>query len=156
MLVEILVFGGEEGVDDELRHRLDRQIEPALARIFGEQRAVRGVHARHHRRLVVLQRRVVGKVLRVMEIQADREAGCEHENDGPQGEQEPEEAKDQPHPRVFRLPQNTGEKPPLPAHRSPESHVIAEACPAHAPGPAPGRTKTIPRQALGRRVSWPN
>ena len=66
MLVEILVFGGEERVDHQLRHRLDRQIEPALLGVFGEQRAVGGVHARHHRRLVILQLRIVRQVLRVM------------------------------------------------------------------------------------------
>ena len=31
VLVEILVLGGEEGVDHHLRHRLDRDVEPALA-----------------------------------------------------------------------------------------------------------------------------
>ncbi len=35
MLVEILVFGREEGVDDDLRDRLDRQIQPALLGVFG-------------------------------------------------------------------------------------------------------------------------
>jgi hypothetical protein len=55
MLVEILVLGRQERVDDELWHRLDRQIEPALLGILAEQRAVGGMHARHHRRLVILE-----------------------------------------------------------------------------------------------------
>ena len=70
VLVEVLVLGGEEGVDDELRHRLDGQIEPALLGVFGEQRAVGGVDARHHRRLIILQLRVVRQVLGVMPQQA--------------------------------------------------------------------------------------
>ena len=63
VLVEVLVFGGEERVDHELWNRLDRQIEPALLGIFAEQRAVGGVHARHDRRLIILKLRVVRKVL---------------------------------------------------------------------------------------------
>jgi hypothetical protein len=51
VLVEVLVLGRDEGVDDELGHRLDRDIETPLARIFGQQRAVSSVHAGHHRRL---------------------------------------------------------------------------------------------------------
>ena len=41
VLVEVLVLGRQEGADHDLRHRLDRQVEPALAGVFGEQRAVR-------------------------------------------------------------------------------------------------------------------
>ena len=63
MFVEILVLGGEEGVDHEFWNRLDRQIEPALPGVFAEQRAVRGMDAGHHRRLVILQLRIVGQVL---------------------------------------------------------------------------------------------
>ena len=66
MLVEVLVLGGEEGVDDELRHRLDRQIEPALVGVFGEQRAVGRVHPRHHRRLIILKLRIIRQVLGIM------------------------------------------------------------------------------------------
>ena len=35
MLVEILVLGCEEGVDDQLRYRLYRDVKPSLTRIFG-------------------------------------------------------------------------------------------------------------------------
>ena len=93
MLVEILVLGGEEGVDHQLRHRLDRDIEPALAGIFGEQRAVAGVHARHHRRLVVLQLRIVRQVLGEMPQQAGRRGDADQEQDGAGREQEAEEAQ---------------------------------------------------------------
>ena len=63
VLVEILVLGREERVDDEFRNRLDRQIEPALLGVFAEQRAVGGMDARHHRRLVILKLRIVRQVL---------------------------------------------------------------------------------------------
>ena len=45
MLVEVLVLGRQEGGGDELRHRLDRDVEAFLAGVFGEQAAV-GRHAR--------------------------------------------------------------------------------------------------------------
>jgi hypothetical protein len=55
VLVEALVLGRDEGVDHQPRHRLDRQIEPALAGVFGEQLPVSRVHASHHRGLIVLK-----------------------------------------------------------------------------------------------------
>ena len=55
MLVEVLVFGRQERVDDELWHRLDRQIEAALLGILAHQRTVGRMDARHHRRLVILK-----------------------------------------------------------------------------------------------------
>jgi len=63
MLVEILVLGGEERVDDEFRDHLDRQIEPPFLGILTEQRAVGGVHAGHHRRFVILKLGIVGQIL---------------------------------------------------------------------------------------------
>ena len=36
MLVEVLVFGGDEGVGDEFWDRLDRQVEAALIGVFGQ------------------------------------------------------------------------------------------------------------------------
>ena len=63
MLVEILVFGGKERVDDQLWNRLDRQIEPAFPGVLAEQRAVGGMDARHHRRLVILQLRIIRQIL---------------------------------------------------------------------------------------------
>ena len=66
MLVEILVLGGDEGVGDELWDRLDRQIEPALLGVFGQERAVGGMHPRHHRRLIILKLRIIRQVLGIM------------------------------------------------------------------------------------------
>ena len=94
MLVEVLILGGEEGVDHQLRHRLDRDVEPPLARIFGDQRAVGGVHARHHRRLVILQLGIVRQVLGVVPEQAGGRGHAHHEQDGARREQEAEEAQE--------------------------------------------------------------
>ena len=63
MVVEILVFGREEGCLDPVRDRLDRQEEAALACIFGHQRAVAGMNARRDRRRVARQNLVVRQVL---------------------------------------------------------------------------------------------
>ena len=63
MLVEILVLGREERRLDAVGNRLDRQIEPALARELAHQRAVGGMDAGRDRRLVLRQHLVVGQVL---------------------------------------------------------------------------------------------
>ena len=70
MVVEVLVLGRNEGIDDELGHRLDRKIEAPLLGVFGQQLAVGGVHPRHHRRLVILKLRIVRQVLGEMVDQA--------------------------------------------------------------------------------------
>ncbi len=59
VLVEILVLGGDEGVDQPLGDRLDRRVEAALARILGEQRAVGRMNPGHDRGLIVLQLGIV-------------------------------------------------------------------------------------------------
>ena len=97
MLVEILVLGGEERVDDELRHRLDRQIEPALVGIFGEQRAVGGMHPRHHRRLIILKLRVVRQILGEMPQQAGDGGDADDEQDRSRREQKAEEPQQELH-----------------------------------------------------------
>jgi hypothetical protein len=66
MLVEILVLSREKRSLDAVRHGLDRQVKPAFAREFAHQRAVRGMHAGRHRRLVVGEHFVVRQVLRQM------------------------------------------------------------------------------------------
>ena len=76
VLVEILVLGRDEGVGDELWHRLDRNVETPLARVFREQGTVGGMHPGHHRGLIVLQLRVVGKRLGVVPQQAGRRGDC--------------------------------------------------------------------------------
>ena len=97
MLVEILVLGRDEGVDHHLRHRLDRQIQSALLGVFGEQRAVGRVHARHHRRFVILQLRIIRQVLGVMPHHSGDAGDADQEQDRPGREQKPEEAQKQLH-----------------------------------------------------------
>ena len=77
MLEEVLVLGRDEGLQQRLGDGLDGLEQPPLARVFGQQRAVGRVHARRHRRLIVLQHRVVGKSGRhLRQIDAgDGEAG---------------------------------------------------------------------------------
>ena len=97
MLVEVLVFGREERVDDELWNRLDRQIEAALLGVFAEQRTVGRMDARHHRRFVILKLRIVGQVLGEMPDRA-RDAGDAHqEHDGSGGKQETQKPDQQAH-----------------------------------------------------------
>ena len=67
---EPVVLGRQERVDDELWHRLDRQIEAALLGIFAEQRPVRRMDARHHRRFIILELRIVRQILGVMPDQS--------------------------------------------------------------------------------------
>ena len=89
VFVEVLVFGGEECVDDPLRDRLDRQVEPPLLGVFGKQRTVRRMHPRHHRRFVVLQLRIVRQVLGEMPDQAGGSTDPDQEQDRPRREQKP-------------------------------------------------------------------
>ncbi len=123
VLVEVLVLGRHEGVLDEVRHRLDRDIEPAFLGVFGEQRAVGRVHARHHRRLVVLQLRIVRQVLGKMPHHAGNARHAHHEQDGAGGEQEAEEAQQTFHSVMVPLLCRERPAPPvaLPAHPAPET-----------------------------------
>ncbi len=97
MLVEILVLGRNERVGDELGHRLDREIEPTFLGVFGEQFAVRGMHPRHHRRLVVLQRRIVRQVLGEMVEEARDGADRDQEHQRTDREQESEKPDEESH-----------------------------------------------------------
>ena len=99
VVVEILVLGREEGVDHHLRHGLDRDVEPALGGVFGNQRAVGGVHAGHHRRLVVLQLRVVRQVLGEVPEQPGAGADPDQEHDRARCEQESAESQEESHGR---------------------------------------------------------
>jgi hypothetical protein len=97
MLVEILVLGGEESADHEFRHRLDRQIKPALIGIFGEQRAVGRMHPRHHRRFIILELRVVRQILGKMPQKAGDGANADDEHYGSGREQKAEETQQELH-----------------------------------------------------------
>ena len=63
-MVEVLVLGREEGRLHPVRDRLDRQIEPPLVRIFGDQLAVGRVDAGHDRRFVFGEHLEVRQILR--------------------------------------------------------------------------------------------
>ncbi len=97
MLVEILVFGRQERVDDEFWNRLDRQIEPALLGVLAEQRTVRRVDARHHRRLIILKLRIVGQVLGKVPDRARDAGDAYQEQHGSGSEQETHEPHEQAH-----------------------------------------------------------
>jgi len=100
MLVEVLVFGCEERVDDEFRNRLDRQIQTTLLGIFAEQRAVGRVDAGHHRRLVILKLRIVRQVFGKMPDQPCGSGDAHQEHHGSGGEQETHEPHQQAHQRI--------------------------------------------------------
>ena len=73
MVVEILVLGRHEGLNDGLRNGLDRQEEPPFVGVFGDEAAINGVEAGHDRRLVFLKRRVIGQILCLLpDIDTDR------------------------------------------------------------------------------------
>ena len=63
VVVEILVFGGDERLFHQLRNGGTRQEQAAFTRIFGEDRAVAGVQPCRHWRLVVAQLGCVGQIL---------------------------------------------------------------------------------------------
>lgn len=64
MIVEILVFSRKERRLDAIGDRLDRHEKPVLPRVFLHQRAVAGMNARRHRRGILRQDLVIGKLLR--------------------------------------------------------------------------------------------
>ena len=92
VLVEVLVLGRQERVDHHLRHRLDRNVEPALGGVLSHQRPIAGVHAGHHRRFVVLKLRIVRQVLGEMPEHAGDGADAHQEHDGPGRKHEAAEA----------------------------------------------------------------
>ena len=97
MVVEVLVLGGEESVDDKLWHRLDRQIQPPLLGGFAKQGSIGRMNPRRDRRLMILKlgiiRQVLGKVLDQL-----RHCGrARDKHDGSGGELEPEKPHHQAH-----------------------------------------------------------
>ena len=104
--VEVLVLGGDEGLFYAVGDRRRGQIEPAFARIFGEQAAILGVYAGHHRRLIVFERAVIGQVLLVMVDHRSGDRGADHEKNRGGREKKPEKAADRLHaffPRATRV-----------------------------------------------------
>ena len=72
MGVEVLILGRNEAADHALRHRLDRDEDPALGREFRQHPPVAGMDAGHGRRLVV---RKLGIFRQTLAEVVDREHG---------------------------------------------------------------------------------
>src|SRR4029078_12093504 len=66
-------------------------------RVFCDQRAIGGMHPRHHRRLVILQLRIVRQVLGKMPQETGGPRHTHHEQNGARCEQEAEEAQQELH-----------------------------------------------------------
>src|SRR5262249_38850655 len=120
----------------QLGDRLDRQIEPALARIFRKQRAVAGVDPSHDGRLVILQLRILGKVLGEMPEQGGRGGNADEEHDRAGREQEAEETYEEPHRR----------RPAATRFRS-IAAVLSNPAQQDARSPATGLMRKAPRQS---------
>src|SRR5690606_9722954 len=83
MVVEILVLGRKEGGLDPVGNRLDRQVEPPLAGIFGHQRPVGRMDSRGHRRFIPGENLVIRQVLgQVADIDGDRACNQQAERGG--------------------------------------------------------------------------
>jgi len=78
VVVEILVFGREEGRFDAVGNGLNRQKQAAFTGIFRDQRAVAGMNAGRDRRRVARQNLIVGQVLGYPH-QIDGDDGCDAE-----------------------------------------------------------------------------
>ena len=96
MLVEVLVLGGDESVDDAGRDRGDRHVDAPLARELGDQRAVIGVDAGHHGRLVFRQDFVVRQLARHLPQDEGGGTGRGDEHDHGRGEHETDETQEEP------------------------------------------------------------
>jgi hypothetical protein len=138
VLVEVLVLGRQEGRDDDLRHRLDRQVEPALTGVLGEQAAVGGVDAGHHRRLVVRERRVVGQVARVLPEEVAARRRTDDDCHRRYAEQEAEEAEDEAHRNPIRRWCRAALRAGLAQGKIPQGKW-----PTPRPGTAPHRNATV-------------
>src|SRR5208283_6120974 len=86
-----------EGLLDHLRNGRARQIEAPLMRIFGEDRAIAGVHARRDRRLVGLELRRVGQIALVNLDEPIGRDGADHEKNRAGREEKADEPEKQSH-----------------------------------------------------------
>ncbi len=94
MLIEILVLGRDEGLDDALGNGRDGHVDASLAGELGNQGAVIGVDAGHHRRLVFGEHFVVRQLLRNLPQHEGGSAGDGDERNHAGGEHEAEEAQE--------------------------------------------------------------
>ena len=88
MVVECLVLGGQERVDDPFRDRLDRDEQAVLDGELRQQAAVAGMHARGDRRLVGGKPAIRGKA--AAEMVRHQEGGHAAQQDARGGKPEDE------------------------------------------------------------------
>jgi len=83
MVVEILVFRRKESCLHTVRDSLDRQEQALFMGVFRHERAVAGVHAGRHRRLISAQNCVIRQVLRhAVQINCTGGGGAQEEHAG--------------------------------------------------------------------------
>src|ERR1700720_4529317 len=95
--VKILVLGGDKRLLDEGRDGGARKIKTPLAGIFGDKRSVARMDPRHHRRFVVLERRIIRQASFEFPNQKPRRASPNDEHDRARRENETEETGYLPH-----------------------------------------------------------
>src|ERR1700724_3108963 len=95
--VEILVLGGDKRLLDEGWDGGARKIKTPLAGIFGDKRSVARMDPRHHRRFVILERRIIRQASFEFPNQKPRRASPNDEHDRASRENETEETGYLPH-----------------------------------------------------------
>src|SRR5580700_1259849 len=95
--IEILVLGGDKRRLDEDRDGGARKIKTPLAGKFGDKRSVARMDPRHHRRFVILERRIIREASFEFPNQKPRRACPNDENDRTSCENETEETGYLPH-----------------------------------------------------------
>ncbi len=88
MGVEVLVLGGEKGVDDARRDRGKRHEDAPLAGILGEKPSVAGMDARDDRRFVIRKLLIVGQIAAEMPVGKPGQPSAEHGENHPHHDQE--------------------------------------------------------------------
>src|SRR6202040_2877728 len=95
--IEILVLGGDKRLLDEGWDGGARKIKTPLAGIFGDKRSVACMDPRHHRRFVILERRIIRQASFEFPNQQPRCASSNDEHDRARRENETEETGNLPH-----------------------------------------------------------
>ncbi len=86
MLVEILVLGGHKGMDQLVRHRVDRHEHPRLGGVFRQQAAVTGVNPGDYRWLILRQLAVVRQVAAIIDDRPDNQHANRNRTDSAQNQ----------------------------------------------------------------------
>ena len=91
MLVEILVLGREESLDQPLGHGRNGHEDPPLAGELLQQRAIGGMDPGHHRRLVIGEILVVGQAAGGLPDQKAADAADRENSHATEGKQDAKE-----------------------------------------------------------------